>query len=249
MDLEGAVCLVTGASSGIGHATARALARRGAHLLAAGRDRAALNSVAEATGGRTFVADLARVEEVERLASEAEAAHGRVDVLVNNAAVGWAGPLAEMPSEVADAILAVNLAAPVRLTRALLPGMLERGRGHVVNVTSVAGHVGVGGEAVYVAAKAGLNGFTESLRYDVGGHIGVSLVSPGAVDTQFFARRGAPYPRRWPRQVPPEQVAQAIVRAIERNRADVFVPRWMGFPARLRGTLPGVYRALARRFG
>ncbi len=127
--------------------------------------------------------------------------------------------------------------------------MLAWGRGHIVNVASIAGHVGVREEAVYAATKAALVAFTESLRYEVGDRLTVTLVSPGVVETAFFRRRGRPYERRRPKPIPPERVADRIARAIERERAEVFVPRWMALPARLRGAAPGLYRALARRFG
>ena len=249
MNPAGAVALVTGASSGIGRATALRLARSGACVLATGRDDEALGEVAEATEGRALIADLGSPGAPRRLADDALGVHGHVDVLVNNAALGWAGDLARMPADRIEAVVAVNLLAPMALTRALLPRMLERGTGHIVNVTSVAGHVGVGDEAVYAATKAGLVGFTESLRYQVGGRVGVSLVSPGVVDTPFFARRGRPYDRRFPRPIPPDRVAAAILRAIARDRAHVVVPGWLAFPIWLRGAAPSVYRAMARRFG
>jgi short-subunit dehydrogenase len=155
-----------------------------------------------------------------------------------------------MEPDRADRLIRVNLAAPIRLTRAVLPGMLRHRRGHVVNVASIAGHVGVPDEAVYSATKAGLITFSDSLRYELDGtNVGVSVVSPGVVDTAFFDRRGRPYDRRFPRPIPAEPVAAAITKAIRNERPMVFVPSWGSFPARLRGGLPGVYRALARRFG
>jgi short-subunit dehydrogenase len=144
----------------------------------------------------------------------------------------------------------VNLIAPIRLTRALLPGMLQRRRGAVVNVSSIAGHVGVREEAVYASTKAGMIGFSESLRYELRGTgIRVSVVSPGVVDTAFFERRGRSYQRKFPRPIAPERVAQSVVRAVRGGTEQVYVPRWMAFPAWLRGAWPGLYRALAGRFG
>lgn len=246
MDVRGRTALVTGASGGIGRATALELARLGAFVKLTGRAEAALREAARATGGTYLVADLARPEEVDRLAAWA----GDVDVLVNNAGVGWAGRFAEMPPERAEEVVAVNLLAPLRLTRALLPGMLARGRGHVVNVASIAGHVGPGEEAVYAATKAALIAFSESLRYELAGTgVGVSVVSPGVVRTAFFDREGSPYARRFPRMVGPEVVARAVVRAVREERAEVFAPRWFALPAWLRGAFPGLYRRLQGRFG
>jgi short-subunit dehydrogenase len=119
----------------------------------------------------------------------------------------------------------------------------------VVNVGSIAAHVPVRGETVYAATKWGLAGFTESLRSELAGTgVGVTFVSPGVVRTAFFDRRGAPYRRSSPRPIDPRQVGMAIVRAVERDQGDVFVPGWMAFPARLRGAVPGLYRRLAARF-
>jgi short-subunit dehydrogenase len=177
-----------------------------------------------------------------RLAAEA----GAVDVLVASAGAGWAGPVAAMPPRAIDDLLAVNLAAPVRLARALLPGMVERGRGHMVFVASIAGVVGVPDEAVYSAAKAGLIMFAEALRATA--PIGVSVVVPGVVDTPFFDRRGTPYTRRRPAPIPAERVARAIARSVEQDLASVYVPGWLRLPARLKGVAPGVFRRLAARF-
>ena len=246
MRLAGRTALVTGASSGIGRATALALAGKGARVKATGRDEPALQRLADETGADHLVADLAVRAGVERVAGWA----GEVDVLVNNAGFGWAGPFPGISPDEIDALVRVNLLAPLLLTNLLLPGMQERGSGNVVNVASIAGHVGVRHEAAYAATKAGLIAFSESLRYELSGSgVTVTLVSPGAIDTAFFEREGRPYDRSFPRMIKPEAVAAGIVRAIERDRADVFVPRWMAFPARLRGAMPGLYRRLAARFG
>ncbi|GAA4594676.1 SDR family NAD(P)-dependent oxidoreductase [Planotetraspora phitsanulokensis] len=252
MGLAGARVLVTGASSGIGAATALALAGRRARLVLAGRDGDRLAEVAVRTGGEVVVADLP--DGAARLA----AAAGPVDVLVSNAGEGWCGPFTRMPEEAVERLVGVNLTAPVHLTRLLLPAMIERGRGHLVFVASIAGAVGVAEEAVYSATKAGLMAFAEALRYELRGlgasragdpapRIGVTVVVPGVVDTPFFARRGVPYGRRRPAPIPPERVARAVVTAVERGRAECYVPGWLRLPARLRGASPGPFRALAAR--
>jgi short-subunit dehydrogenase len=233
--LSGAVCLVTGASSGIGRATAAALTARGARVIALGRDASRLAGVGE----RQIVHDLAEPPPEDL---------GPVDVLVNNAGIGWAGPTAQTPD--IERLVAVNLVAPMLLTRSLLPGMLERGRGHVVNVASIAGFVGPREEAVYAATKGGLIAFSESLRHELRGTgVGVTLVAPGVIATEFFERRGTPYTRAWPRPIAAERVAEAVAGAIERDRDEVFVPAWMGAVARFRGVAPGLFRALSGRFG
>ena len=246
MRLRGRSALVTGASSGIGRALTVELARRGVAVQATGRDREALEELSASTGADVLSADLRDPASVERVSSWA----GSVDILVNNAGFGWAGPFNEISPGDIDELIQVNVVAAIQLTRAVLSGMIDRGLGRVVNVGSIAGHVGVGHEAVYAATKAALIAFTDSLRYELQGTgVGVTLVSPGVVETPFFARAGRPYSRSFPRMIRPERVASAIVRAIERDVADVFVPRWMTVPARLRGAWPAFYRALAARFG
>jgi len=252
MRLDGTVALVTGGSSGIGAAAARALAAAGARPLIAGRDPARLQAVARETGGLALVADLAAADGTAELAEAAQqaAGPGGVDLLVNNAGIGWAGPIEQMTAEQVAGLIAVDLTAPIQLTRLLVPGMVARGHGHVVFVSSIAGATGVRGEAVYSAAKAGLGCFAESIAHELAGRgVGVSVIVPGVVDTPFFERRGRPYDRRRPAPLPPQRVARALVGAVERERSVVFVPRWMRFPAWLHGALPGTFRQLAARFG
>lgn len=246
-----AVVLVTGASGGIGAATARLLAQRGARaLLLTGRDERTLEQVARETGGTAIVADLASTDGPAGVAREALRLEGRVDVLVNNAGVGWAGPTSRMDPADLRRLVAVNLVAPLELTGLLLPGMVDRGRGRIVHVSSIAGCLGVAQEAVYSATKAGLNAHAESLRAELapaGVHVGV--VVPGAVDTAFFVRRGSRYDRRLPRQQPAGRVAEAVVRAAERGSPRVFVPRWLSVPVWLQGAAPPAYRSLLSRLG
>ncbi|HEY7174873.1 MAG TPA: SDR family NAD(P)-dependent oxidoreductase [Micromonosporaceae bacterium] len=250
MPVRGSVALVTGASSGIGQATARALADAGAHVLVHGRDREALSALAKQIGARPLPADLADPAEVRRLAQCALDVDGRVDILVANAGVGWAGRFAQMPAEKAGRLVEVNLTAPIRLARALMPAMLERDRGFLAFVSSIAGRTGVAGEAVYAATKAGLDAFAESIRLELRGTgIGVGVIVPGPVETRFFERRGQPYRRSLPRPMPPERVATALVRMIDRGGAEQYRPRWLRVPVAVRVLAPALYRHLARRYG
>jgi short-subunit dehydrogenase len=226
VELQGSVCLVTGGTSGIGLATAAALRAAGAEVTATGEEDA----------------DLSQAGAAERVASRV----GSVDVLVNCAGIGAYGDV-----EGADAarLLAVNVLAPIELTQVLLPRMRERRRGHIVNVGSLVGHFGRANEAVYAATKGALAIFTESLREELRGTgVGVSLVPPVAVKSDFFARRGVPYGRRRPKPLPPQRIADAIVDAIRRDRAEVVVPRWARLAIRAHGVSPRAFRALARRF-
>ena len=255
MRLAGAVTLVTGASSGIGAATAAALGAAGARLLLTGRDAARLAEVARQTGGVALPADLAAPEGAAHLAQEVMAAPADtsgpgIDILVNNAGLGWAGPLGDITPARVTELIQINLAAPIELTRLLLPGMVKRGGGRVVFVSSIAGVTGVRGEAVYAATKAGLITFAESLDYEVREHgVRVCVVVPGVIDTPFFTRRGRPYGRKRPAPLPVERVARAIVAALEHDRPTVYVPRWLRLPARIHGAAPGAFRALAARYG
>ena len=247
--MESFTALITGASSGIGAETARRLAAGGATVLLHGRDQGRLEALATEICGTALAGELAEPGAAQALAEQALAVSGRVDVLVNNAGLGWAGPLPEMPRADITRLVAVNLVAPIELTRALLPGMVARGSGRVVFVTSIAGRTGVAGEAVYAATKAGVDAFADSVRFELHGTgVGVGVVVPGVVQTAFFERRGRPYGRSRPRPVPADRVAAAVVRAVTED-GDLYVPRWLRVPVALRGAAPGLYRALATRFG
>jgi short-subunit dehydrogenase len=244
MDLSGRTALVTGASSGIGLATALALARRQVRVLATGLDSPELAALEGKAGVRVLAADLSHEEDIERVLAWA----GPVDLLVNNAGFGWYGPLSGMEPGPTRDMLHINLAVPLRLTAALVPSMIERGHGHIVNVASIAGYIGVPREAAYSASKSGLITFSNSARVELAGTgVGVTLVVPAAVDTPFFAREGRPYRRRFPRLVEPGRVAEALLTAVERGTAEVFVPRWIVLPVRLHGGLPRLFQRLARR--
>jgi short-subunit dehydrogenase len=250
MQLTDAVVLVTGASAGIGHVAAARFAAKGAHVLVHGRDPERTNKVAGEVGGRALVADLELPADRQRLAAEAIDAFGRVDVLVNNAGFGYYGPLAAMAIDAMRRLVEVDLLAALELTRLLLPGMVERDRGAICFVTSIAGRTGVGGEAVYSATKAGLDTFAESLRVETArSGVTISVVVPGVVDTGFFETRGAPYTRARPRPIPAEMVADAVVRAVERDRAELWAPRWLRIAPTVRALAPGAFRRLAIRFG
>lgn len=250
MRLADAVALVTGASSGIGAAAAASLAAAGSRLVLSGRDRDRLNAVAAQTGATALPIDLAEPSGPDRLVEAALGAMGRIDLLICNAGVGWAGPIGELTAAKAAELVELNLLVPVQLSRLVVPGMAERGSGRLVFVSSIAGAVGVRHEAVYSATKAGLNYLAESLRYELEPKgVGISVVLPGAVDTPFFSHRGRPYGRRWPAPIAPERVARAITDAAARDLAVVYVPAWLRFPAWLHGAAPQGFRRLTARFG
>ncbi|MFI2379207.1 SDR family NAD(P)-dependent oxidoreductase [Streptomyces sp. NPDC018964] len=247
---ERRVALVTGASSGIGAATARRFAAGGWHLLLSGRDRRRLEETASGTSAVLLPADLAAPDGARLLAQAALREAGRVDVLVAGAGIGWAGPFLTMPHTDIDRVLFLDLNATLHLVREVLPAMVEAGGGRVVLVGSVAGSVGVREEAVYSAAKAGLAAFAEALRQELRGTgVGVTLVVPGPVETGFFDRRGTPYRRSHPRPTSPGRVAAAVWNAVSQGRDDTCVPAWLALPPRVRALTPGLYRRLLNRFG
>ncbi|MEU9551400.1 SDR family oxidoreductase [Streptomyces werraensis] len=242
--------LVTGASSGIGAAVARRLSAEGWRLVLNGRDAGRLAETAAHAAAAVFPEDLTRPAAERRLTRFALDEVGHLDVLVACAGVGWAGDFTTMTRRAFDEVMEVNLLTTLRLVRQVLPHMVEAGSGRVVLVGSLAGAVGVRGEAVYSASKAAVAVFADALRHELRGTgVGVSLVVPGVVDTPFFERRGAPYARTRPRPVPPERVADAVWRAAVRGRDEVYVPAWLRLPVRVRGVAPGLYRRLAATFG
>ena len=241
--------LVTGASGEIGAACARILAGRGCSIVVSGRDADRLDAVAGETGAKALIADFDRPGAARELAAEAEGVHGRIDVLLDCAGLGWRGPTAAMSADSVDRLIDVNLRAPLQLATALLPGMLARGRGHLGFLASIAGWTGVREEAVYSATKAALITFAESLRAEhARSGIGVSVVSPGAVDTGFFTRRGEAYHRRFPRPLPAGNVAAAIVRGVEQDRPHQMLPRWLAVAPAVRTVAPPLFRTLQSRF-
>ena len=168
MKLAGARVVVTGASRGIGAELARALAAHGARVVLVARSREPLEKLAADLDGEAFPADLTDAAALEPLVSRIEA-DGPIDVLVNNAGVDLTGTFTELPPEQIERLLFVNLCAPVLLCRAVLPGMLQRRRGHILNVSSLAGTNALPGLAAYSTSKAGLSHFTAGLRAELKG--------------------------------------------------------------------------------
>jgi NADP-dependent 3-hydroxy acid dehydrogenase YdfG len=219
--LSGEVAIVTGASSGIGAATARELGRRGAAVVLAARRADALEVQADAIraeGGRALAVrtDVTDRTQLTQLVDRATATFGRVDVLVNNAGVNWPRALASTPPDDLISVLEVNLLAAMLLTRAVLPGMLERRHGAVITIGSLSGRVAM--EPLYSATKYGVRGFSLALRRQLAGSgVSVSLVSPGNVRTAMTAHVKADMPE-------PEVVATAVVGLVTHPRREVVIP-------------------------
>jgi short-subunit dehydrogenase len=239
--------LLTGATGGIGQAIARAFAARDASLILTGRRSDVLEPLSNELGARAIAADLGRTDDVERLVQEA----GEVDVLVANAAMPGTGDVLELSQEQLDRMLEVNLAAPIRLARALAQRMVNRGAGHIVFISSLNGKAATPLTAPYCAAKFGLRGFALAFREDLRAHgVGVSVVYPGFIsDAGMFADSGVKLPF-YVGTKSPRDVAAGVIRAIEQNRAEVTVA-----PASLRASTafaslaPHVAAAVTRRLG
>jgi uncharacterized protein len=239
--------LLTGASGGIGAATARGLAARGATVTVCGRRVERLEALASEIGGRAIAADLAAPDGPERLVADA----GDVDVLVHSAGLSQSGEITSLSPAEVDELLDVNLRAPIMLARLLAEPMAARGSGHLAFVSSLQGKTAGPYSALYTATKFGLRGFSLALRLDMADHgVGVSCISPGFVrDAGMFAESGATLPPGV-RTVSPDAVAAAIVLAIERNRAEVdAAPLPLRAGARVAGLTPVLAASVNKRFG
>ncbi len=224
MELEGRVALVTGASRGIGRAIAVELARAGAEVAVnyAASEEAAreVASQIEALGQRAYLVkfDVADSEAVLRGVREVEEALGRIDILVNNAGITRDGLLARMKEEDWERVLSVNLKGAFLVTRAVLPGMMKRRYGRIINVSSVVAFSGNPGQTNYAASKAGLVGFSRSLALEVARRgITVNVVAPGFIETDMTAALPEKAREALLSRVPmgragtPEEVAHAVV--------------------------------------
>ncbi|MBK9714501.1 MAG: SDR family NAD(P)-dependent oxidoreductase [Kouleothrix sp.] len=229
MDPSGKSVIITGASSGIGAAAARAFAAAGARVVLAARDEARLRAVAAGLAGRPLVVptDVSDRAAVERLVEAAASAFGGVDIVINNAGVGLAAPVADLRAEDLQRALAVDLLGPLALTQAALPHMRRQGRGQLIYISSVVGLRALPYLGGYAAAKAALDRLTESLRVELrGSGVAVTLVRPGTTRTGFAEHRigsGRERRRVSARAATPEQVARALVRAARREPRVAYV--------------------------
>jgi uncharacterized protein len=245
--LQGATALVTGATGGLGQAIAAALAGHGARLILSGRREAELSALAESLSARAVVADLAVRGDVDRLAAESADA----DVVIANAALPASGQLASFTRGEIDRMLEVNLRAPIILTQSLAPGMAARGGGQFVLVSSLSGKAASPASAMYSATKFGLRGFGLALRQDLArDNIGVSVISPGFIrDAGMFHDAGVRLPPGTGTKTPAD-VARAVIRAIEEDRAELDVaPVPLRVGAAVASLAPGLAARASRRLG
>lgn len=237
MDEIKGVALVTGASSGIGAATARNLAQKGMQVILAARRMerlAILKSEIEADGGRVEVipADLTNEKDRQSLFEKVRTKFKQLDLLINNAGCGWYGYYSDMPWETAREMIALNVTAGMHLTNLFLPGMREKGQGHIINIGSIAGSFPNQGVAVYSATKSFLDAFTSSLYREVrGSRIHVSVVRAGPVISEFCETASL---RKGGRHVPTEhvgvsaeKVAERIWKLVQHPRKVIYIPGWL----------------------
>lgn len=226
---KGTVVIVTGASSGIGHATARELARRGATVLAVARREALLRELVEGCRADSpesgyLAGDLGERGFAESAVAECVARHGRLDVLVNNHAISKHKHALHTSAEEAELVLRVNFLSCVWTTYAALPVLLRQGGGVIVNVSSFAAQVVPPREGLYGASKAALDAFTAGLWNDLAGSgVHVGLVIPGAIDTEIWQKEDEP-PGFSGKKHPPEVVVRAILAVIEQRRHEIVAP-------------------------
>ena len=231
-ELAGRTVLVTGASSGIGAGLAEGFARAGATVGICARRADRLAEVLErcrahAPASRMWVTDLADLDAVDALAATALDELGGVDVLVNNAGIPKRRHVTRLDPATVDAVMHINYTSPVRLTLALLPHMLERGEGRIVNMASVAATLSPPGEACYAASKAALAVFSESMAVDLWeSGVKIMVIYPGVVDTELFTLPDNDPFTAAVQSISVEEAVTAMLDALRAEAAQVYVPEW-----------------------
>jgi len=230
VEYQDKVVIVTGASSGIGYVTARAFAQRGATVVGVARREELLQQLmrecqAHAPASSYIVGDLGIRAFAEHVVDDTVKRHGRLDILVNNAAVSKHKQIYHMSAEEADYVMRVNFMSSVWTTFAAIPYMLRDGGGTIVNVSSFAAKVAPPREAAYAASKAAMASFSEGLWNDLAGsNIHVAVITPGPIDTEVWLKEDEPVAYNG-RKYPPEIVTAAIFEAIEKRRHEIMVPK------------------------
>ncbi|OBI42934.1 short-chain dehydrogenase [Mycobacterium kyorinense] len=222
--------LITGASSGLGAALAQQLAADGAVVGLVARRRERLDAVLavcrrSSPDSQMWVADMADTAALDALAVAAWEGLGGIDVLVNNAAIPKRRAISELDPAAVEAVMGVNFVAPMRLALAVLPRMLGRGDGVIVNVASMGGRLGIVHEAAYCASKFALCGWSEVMAIDLHGTgVSVKLIEPGPVDTEIWERPDNDDPLYDGPKVPAEEVAAGIIAALGSDRFEHYLP-------------------------
>ena len=258
-NISGQNAILTGASKGLGVHIARTLAKEGVNLVLTARSVDALEKVRNEIlsyniKAEVIPADLTDTDQIQPFIKEAEQKLGPIDILVNNAGIEISTPYEEFSPDDIQKMITLNLTVPMLLTRGLLPGMLERNRGHIVNISSLAGKTGFPNETPYAASKAGLIMFTHSLRVELTGtKLNASVICPGFVsDDGMYARmeeRAGPAPKIL-KPTTPEKVANGVIRCIKKNISELIInPLPMKPMFMLQEVMPGIKTTLHKAFG
>ncbi|HEY7560198.1 MAG TPA: SDR family oxidoreductase [Candidatus Binatia bacterium] len=254
MDFTNKVVIITGASAGIGRCLAIDFAKQGAIVIGCGRTKERLDGTlnelrATSPSSRMIPCDVDDRERVEGMVAKVLADFGKIDILINNAGIGMRKPFAETSMDSIEEIMRTNYFGMVYCTHAVLPSMIARGSGHIVNISSVAGIIATLNLSGYCASKFAMNGFSESLYYELkplGIH--VSVICPGPVRTEFsraFANTKPKSPAFL--MLEPETVSLLVLRAIDAKKFEVVMPLSLALICRLARMAPRLVRAVALR--
>jgi uncharacterized protein len=253
ISLKDRIVLITGASSGIGALVAQHLADKGAIPILTARSRDKMLELSSSIRGEhaVYEMDVTSAEQVDAVVSQVLAKYGKIDVLLNNAGFGEFIPFAKAPLDHFERMMDVNYMGTVRCAHAVLPSMLEKGNGHIVNVASIAGKIATAKSTGYSATKHAVLGLTNALRQELRGTgVAVSAVNPGPIDTPFFDRADpqGTYVNniRW-MLMQPEQVARTIVSVIEKRTPEVDLPWTASVGVRFMRIFPRISEALFGR--
>ena len=245
MKLRDKTVLITGASRGIGAELARQAVAKGSRVGLLARTQSDLDRMHEELGPAcaTAAADIVDREQVHSAVAKITAELGPIDLLVVNAGIGLYGAFIDADIDDIDRVMRINYMGSVNVLKAVLPSMVERRQGHVAVIGSISGRMGSPFEAAYSASKFALTGLTEGLSVELAPfNINVTLVSPGPMTTSFFDARGHAYDRPRPRPQSPEHVAALTLRAIERNRRDIFASAFMRQALISKTLMPPLFR-------
>ncbi len=237
-NITGKTVLITGASSGIGRELALQLIETGCHLILIARSEDKLQEIVKAIqnrGGKAtyFSADLTNPKQLDNVISNINENVSQIDILVNNAGIGWYGYFEEMPWEVADSLIILNIYALVKLTHAILPGMKMRNSGQIINISSIIGDLPVQGAALYSSSKTFVNSFTKAFSRELtGSNVKVTLIKPGPVRTGFYNHAEEMNGRQIPGEgmaISVSEAASQIIKVMNRPKKVVYIPGYFFF--------------------